>query len=98
MDKAKFRMPPHRLITVEAMRRMDAAAIAAGVPGIELMRRAGAAVAERAATMVAAPSRILVLCGPGNNGGDGLIAARLLERSGYAVDPRLHRAGGEPDG
>ncbi len=86
MDKAKFRMPPHRLITVEAMRRMDAAAIAAGVPGIELMRRAGAAVAERAATMVAAPSRILVLCGPGNNGGDGLIAARLLERSGYAVD------------
>lgn len=86
MDKAKFRMPPHRLITVEAMRRMDAAAIAAGVPGIELMRRAGAAVAERAAKMVAAPSRILVLCGPGNNGGDGLIAARLLEGSGYAVD------------
>ncbi|KQO46008.1 bifunctional ADP-dependent NAD(P)H-hydrate dehydratase/NAD(P)H-hydrate epimerase [Methylobacterium sp. Leaf85] len=79
-------MPSHRLITVDAMRRMDAAAIAAGVPGIELMRRAGAAVAARAAAMVAAPSRILVLCGPGNNGGDGLVAARLLERNGYAVD------------
>ncbi|WP_018044545.1 bifunctional ADP-dependent NAD(P)H-hydrate dehydratase/NAD(P)H-hydrate epimerase [Methylobacterium sp. 88A] len=79
-------MPSHRLITVDAMRRMDAAAIAAGVPGIELMRRAGAAVAARAATMVVAPSRILVLCGPGNNGGDGLVAARLLERNGYAVD------------
>ncbi|GJE16841.1 NAD(P)H-hydrate dehydratase [Methylobacterium marchantiae] len=79
-------MPTHRLLTVEAMRRVDAAAIAAGTPGIELMRRAGAAVAARAATLAAPSSRILVLCGPGNNGGDGFVAAQLLERDGYAID------------
>ncbi|WP_026597101.1 bifunctional ADP-dependent NAD(P)H-hydrate dehydratase/NAD(P)H-hydrate epimerase [Methylobacterium sp. 77] len=79
-------MPTHRLFTVEAMRRLDAAAIAAGTPGIELMRRAGAAVAETATGLVAALSRILVLCGPGNNGGDGFVAARLLERDGHVVN------------
>lgn len=52
-----------------------------GTPGIELMERAGAALAAAAAQ--ALPSGpIAVLCGPGNNGGDGLIAARLLDAAG----------------
>ncbi|MCJ2035410.1 NAD(P)H-hydrate dehydratase [Methylobacterium sp. J-068] len=75
-----------RLLKVEAMRRVDAAAIAGGTPGRVLMERAGAAVAERARALAAASDRILVLCGPGNNGGDGFVAARLLAEAGFAVD------------
>ncbi|MCP1548248.1 hydroxyethylthiazole kinase-like uncharacterized protein yjeF [Methylorubrum zatmanii] len=79
----------HRLLTVEAMRRVDAAAIAAGTPGITLMEAAGAAVAERARALAPEGGRVLVLCGPGNNGGDGFVAARLLDEVGYRVDLRL---------
>lgn len=75
-----------RLLDVEAMRRVDAAAIAGGTPGSVLMERAGAAVAERARLLIGAGGRILVLCGPGNNGGDGFVAARLLAEAGFAVD------------
>ena len=75
-----------RLLTVEAMRRVDAAAIAGGTPGRVLMERAGAAVAARARALAPEQARILVLCGPGNNGGDGYVAARLLSEAGHPVD------------
>ncbi|WP_264051133.1 NAD(P)H-hydrate dehydratase [Methylobacterium flocculans] len=75
-----------RLLTVEAMRRVDAAAIAGGTPGRVLMERAGAAVAARARALVPDDTRIVVLCGPGNNGGDGYVAARLLADAGVSVD------------
>lgn len=78
-----------RLLTVEAMRRVDAAAIAAGTSGLTLMEAAGAAVAARARARLPANGRVLVLCGPGNNGGDGFVAARLLAEGGYRVDLRL---------
>ncbi|KAB7784349.1 NAD(P)H-hydrate dehydratase [Methylorubrum populi] len=78
-----------RLLSVEAMRRVDAAAIAAGTPGLTLMQAAGAAVAGRARALAPEGGRVLVLCGPGNNGGDGFVAARLLAESGYRVDLRL---------
>ncbi|KMO21524.1 bifunctional ADP-dependent NAD(P)H-hydrate dehydratase/NAD(P)H-hydrate epimerase [Methylobacterium platani] len=72
------------LLTTDEMRRADAAAIGAGTPGLTLMHRAGAAVAERARAL-AGGGRILVLCGPGNNGGDGFVAARLLAEAGATV-------------
>ncbi|MCJ2093232.1 NAD(P)H-hydrate dehydratase [Methylobacterium sp. J-072] len=78
-----------RVLTVAAMRRVDAAAIDGGIPGIRLMEAAGAAVAERARARLPEGGRVLVLCGPGNNGGDGFVAARLLAERGYAVDLHL---------
>ncbi|KOX55083.1 hypothetical protein ADL19_13325 [Streptomyces purpurogeneiscleroticus] len=75
-----------RLLTVAAMRRVDAAAIDGGVPGLRLMEAAGAAVAARARARLPAGGKTIVLCGPGNNGGDGFVAARLLAEAGYGVD------------
>lgn len=78
-----------RLLTTAATRRVDAAAIAGGISGIALMETAGAAVAARARARLPTGGRALVLCGPGNNGGDGVVAARLLAEGGYAVELRL---------
>ena len=73
----------HELLTPAEMARADALAIASGTSGITLMERAGWAVARAARQF--GPGRILVLCGPGNNGGDGYVAARLLAAQGVSV-------------
>lgn len=70
--------------TAQAMRAAELAVAAAGISLSELMERAGAAVADLA-WRVAAGREILILCGPGNNGGDGYAAARLLQERGAAV-------------
>ncbi len=72
------------VLTVEEMSRADAAAVAGGVPGVELMENAGRAVAE-ALQARWQPGPALVLCGPGNNGGDGFVAARHLAAAGWTV-------------
>jgi len=69
----------------EAMRAIDSWAIGQqGVPGLELMERAGAGVA-RALERLAPDGPVTVVCGKGNNGGDGLVVARLLRQSGRPV-------------
>jgi hydroxyethylthiazole kinase-like uncharacterized protein yjeF len=76
-----------QILTVAEMGQADAAAIAAGAPGSVLMERAGAAVAEAIAARFR-PQPLVVLCGPGNNGGDGYVAARLLKARGWPVEVR----------
>ncbi|MCA3340141.1 MAG: bifunctional ADP-dependent NAD(P)H-hydrate dehydratase/NAD(P)H-hydrate epimerase, partial [Roseomonas sp.] len=72
---------PTELLTPAEMARADAAALAAGMPTETLMEAAGRAVA-RAIRARFRPCRTLVLAGPGNNGGDGYVAARYLEQAG----------------
>src|SRR3990170_31615 len=73
------------LLTSAEMERADEFAVRAGVPSLALMENAGRAVADAAARLVGAPARVVVLAGPGNNGGDGFVAARPLEERGYDV-------------
>jgi len=75
------------LLTAAEMRALDAATIGGGVPGAALMERAGRGVAESLARRFGSPValRVLVLCGPGNNGGDGFVAARHLAARGARV-------------
>src|SRR5215472_13146519 len=56
-----------------------------GIPSIDLMRNASAAVADVAREQFPEARRVTVLCGRGNNGGDGMMAARLLAEAGLAV-------------
>lgn len=74
----------NRIVTAAEMRALEAEAIAAGIPEPELMERAGAAAA-RAIMSFSAPAPTLILCGPGNNGGDGYVAARRLAEADWPV-------------
>jgi hydroxyethylthiazole kinase-like uncharacterized protein yjeF len=74
------------------MARCDAATIEQGTSGLELMERAGAAVAERILTIFPIARTITIVCGPGNNGGDGLVIARILRKSGLQVAAVLAQA------
>ena len=76
----------HEVLTIAKMREADARATAAGTPGYTLMLRAGQAVAEAALRFVSPGDRVLIGCGPGNNGGDGFVAARLLQERGIVVE------------
>jgi hydroxyethylthiazole kinase-like uncharacterized protein yjeF len=72
------------ILTVAEMRAADAAAIGAGASVALLMERAGEAVAEAIAARFS-PQPLTVICGPGDNGGDGYVVARLLKASGWPV-------------
>jgi len=74
-----------RLLTSEEMGKADRRAIELGTQGSALMEAAGRGVAEMARKILGVGNRVAVLCGPGNNGGDGFVAARLLREQGCSV-------------
>lgn len=77
------------LLTAAEMARADELTIAGGTPGLTLMENAGRGIAEEVEWVAEPGARIAVLCGPGNNGGDGFVAARLLRERGYSVSVAL---------
>ncbi len=72
------------LLDVGQMEEVDRLVAVAGTPGIELMENAGSAVAHEIAQRWSSRP-IVVLCGPGNNGGDGFVTARKLAEAGWPV-------------
>jgi hydroxyethylthiazole kinase-like uncharacterized protein yjeF len=85
------------LLTPQEMGEADRLTVAAGVfDGPALMARAGAAVAAEVLARYPDASRVDVLCGPGNNGGDGYVVAELLRRAGVAVS--IYAEGGPAAG
>lgn len=88
-------------MTASEMRGADARAQRLGTPGEWLMEQAGTAVAAAARALMVSTDRpraslVLVLCGPGNNGGDGLVAARRLAEHGISTEVVLLSGSGAP--
>jgi ADP-dependent NAD(P)H-hydrate dehydratase / NAD(P)H-hydrate epimerase len=75
-----------RIVTSAEMRAIDAATARAGVPFLQLMENAGKAVADLILCEYSSAANICVLCGKGNNGGDGFVVARRLATAGKKVD------------
>lgn len=73
------------LLTAEEMGRADRLTIQDGIKGAVLMENAGRAVADEVSRRFPDAETVMVLCGPGNNGGDGFVAARHLRERGYKV-------------
>ncbi len=74
------------LLTNSEMAEADRLTIAGGTPGSVLMEQAGAAVAKEAARLLPRHGRVAVFGGPGNNGGDGFVAARMLAAQDFTVE------------
>ncbi len=77
------------LLTPSEMSQADELTIKSGTPGYTLMQRAGEAIFNRIRARFPSAHAISILCGPGNNGGDGFVVARLLKTSGHEVSVGL---------
>ena len=81
------------LVSSAQMRELDRRTIELGTPGLTLMERAGKGIARYLVERQRAACRrgVLVLCGRGNNGGDGFVVARLLTKAGFRQEGLARR-------
>jgi len=75
----------NELLTIDEMYRADRLAMESGIGGTVLMENAGIRIGEQIVVRWPKAGRVLVICGPGNNGGDGFVIARFLQARGYDV-------------
>lgn len=80
---------PVQIYSTAQVRQMEAAAVASGIAGYTLMQRAGAAAMVLLRQRWPLAQSVVVVAGPGNNGGDGLVMARLARQAGLAVTVML---------
>lgn len=78
-------------VSAETMRKLDSMARKSGISTLSLMENAGEAIAKKASRLLGhrEGSQVAVFCGKGNNGGDGLVAARKLKECSFDVDAYL---------
>ncbi|MBI1297133.1 NAD(P)H-hydrate epimerase [bacterium] len=99
-ESAVAEIPAHlKIVSVDEMRRLEQLSDAAGVSYAEMMENAGQAVANAIIDEYpfADETQVLVLAGPGNNGGDGLVCARHLAEAGYNVRVYLWKRRTDPE-
>ena len=85
-----YKPAPHEVLELEAFKKMDNAAVTAGLPIGIMMEQAGFQLARLVAGLLAKNGKVIAGIGPGNNGGGGLVAARRLKA--WGVDVGLHLA------
>ena len=84
----------HRIVTAAQMKAIEQAGNAHGLPYLQMMENAGLAVYAELKKALPQPSTLLVVCGKGNNGGDGFVIARAAAKEGWKATVLL--AEGEP--
>ena len=84
----------HRIVTAAQMKEIERAGDAHGLPYLQMMENAGLAAYAELQKQFSHPGRLLVVCGKGNNGGDGFVIARAAAKDGWSVTVLL--AEGEP--
>ena len=84
----------HRIVTAAQMKEIERAGDAHGLPYLQMMENAGLATYAELQKQLPHPGRLLVVCGKGNNGGDGFVIARAAAKDGWKVTVLL--AEGEP--
>ena len=75
----------HRIVTAAQMKEIERAGDAHGLPYLQMMENAGLAAYAELQKQFSHPGRLLVVCGKGNNGGDGFVIARAAAKDGWSV-------------
>ena len=86
----------HRIVTAAQMKEIERAGDAHGLPYLQMMENAGLAAYAELQKQLPHPGRLLVVCGKGNNGGDGFVIARVAAKDGWNVTVFWPRASRKP--